>query len=254
MWIKSSALLLVLLCVSSGIKAQDDQNSDSCRYPVKLNVGADIMSSYVWRGTDYGSSPSIQPTLSLSAGNFEIGVWGALAAFSFYKEVDVYAKYTIKNVSVSITDYYVPSVNGLPAAPDTRYLVYNDAVTAHTLEGTLQYKRPEKYPFWVSGSVFFYGNDKRWGYDAGKDTTDKTYYSSYLEAGYTFKIKKNTADVFLGFTPQAGAYGYTYGVVNMGITGTRKILITKDFELPVKASLIVNPQTSNVYFLFGFTL
>src|SRR5690625_3783970 len=37
----------------------------------RFNVGADIVSRYVWRGTDFGESVSIQPTLSFSAGGFE---------------------------------------------------------------------------------------------------------------------------------------------------------------------------------------
>jgi hypothetical protein len=104
------------------------------------------------------------------------------------------------------------------------------------------------------GCVFFYGNDKRWGCDIKKDTTCQTYYSSYFEAGYTFAIQENSADLFLGFTPTAGAYGNTLGVVNIGITGYRKIKISNDFELPLKTSLIFNPQSSNVFFVFGITL
>ncbi len=254
MRMKSTVLILLLLGVTLGANAQVDSVKTKCKCPVKLNVGADLMSRYIWRGTDYGSSPSIQPTLSLSIGNFEIGAWGAIAAFSFYKEVDLYAKYSYKNLSVAVTDYYIPSVTGGPASPDIRYFIYDDATTSHTLEGTLQYKRTAKFPFWVLGSAYFYGNDKRWGYDVKKDTTDKTYYSSYFEAGYAFNIKGYGLDLFLGFTPTAGAYGNTLGVVNTGITGYRKIQITDRFELPVKASLVFNPQASAVHFMFGVTL
>lgn len=256
---KLAICLTLTMVFSMGLQSQstnDDAatSEDSKESNIKLNVGSDVMSRYIWRGTDFGDSPSIQPTLSMAAGSFEIGCWGAIATNSFYKEVDLYAKYTIKNFSVIFTDYYIPSVNGTPSAPDTRYFTYDNEETAHSLEGSLMYKGGEKLPLWVMGGVFFYGNDKRWGYDAEKDSTNQTYYSSYFEAGYTFKIKENTADLFMGFTPQAGAYGNTMGIINMGITGYRKIRITDHFELPVKASLIFNPQSSNVYFAFGFTL
>src|SRR5690625_7567021 len=46
----------------------------------RFNVGADIVSRYVWRGTDFGGSVSIQPTLSFSAGGVEAGTWGSYAA------------------------------------------------------------------------------------------------------------------------------------------------------------------------------
>lgn len=251
--------LVFALTINPQLQAQDSSGGSEpekakSESNVKLNVGADVMSRYIWRGTDFGDSPSIQPTLSLASGSFEIGGWGAIATNSFYKEIDLYAKYTIKNFSIIFTDYYIPSVNGTPSSPDTRYFTYDDEETAHSLEGSLMYKGGEKLPLWVMGGVFFYGNDKRWGYDAEKDSTNQTYYSTYLEAGYTFKIKENSADLFLGFTPAAGAYGNTIGVINMGVTGYRKIKITDDFELPVKASLIFNPQSSNVYFAFGITL
>jgi hypothetical protein len=237
------------LTVSDSLKGKDTTASK-----IKLNIGADIMSRYIWRGCDYGNSPSIQPTLSLSKGNFELGCWSAVATNSFYKEVDLYAKYTLKKVSLLVTDYYVPSVNGTPASPDNRYFIYDDKTTAHSFEGSLLFKGSDKFPLWLLGGVYFYGNDKRWGCHLKKDTTNETYYSSYFEAGYTFTIQENSADLFLGFTPAAGAYGNTLGIVNVGVTGYRKIKISKEFELPLKASLIFNPQASNVFFALGITL
>lgn len=256
---KLALCLAITMALSMGLQSQNTKDEaapkeDSKESTIKLNVGSDVMSRYIWRGTDFGDSPSIQPTLSLTAGGFEVGGWGAIATNSFYKEIDLYAKYTIKNFSVIFTDYYIPSINGTPSAPDTRYFTYDDEETAHSFEGSLLYKGGEKLPLWVLGGVFFYGNDKRWGYDMEKDTSNQTYYSTYLEAGYTLTIKENSADLFVGFTPAAGAYGNTMGVVNMGITGYRKIKITEYFDLPVKASLIFNPQSSSVYFAFGFTL
>lgn len=255
--LKYVVIFVISLFLSFTSKGQSEQNAASVEAETssfKVNVGADIVSRYVWRGTDFGDSPSIQPTLSFSSSNFEIGCWSAIATNSFYREVDLYAKYTFKSVSVIFTDYYVPSLNGTPASPDTRYFAYNNDSTAHTFEGSLLYKGNEKLPFWIMANVFFYGNDKRWGYDTQKDLNADTYYSAYFEAGYTFTVRENSVDVFAGFTPAAGAYGNTMGFVNMGLTGYRKIRITEQFELPVKASLIFNPQASAVFATFGITL
>jgi hypothetical protein len=256
---KQLVCLALAMAFSIGLHAQNTNDeaipkAETKESPIKLNVGADVMSRYIWRGTDYGHSPSIQPTLSLTAGGFEIGGWGAIATNSFFQEIDLYAKYTLKNFSLALTDYYIPSVTGTSSSPDSSYFNYTDDETAHSLEASLLYKGGEKLPLWLLGGVFIYGNDKRWGYDAVKDTTNETYYSTYIEAGYTLAIKDNNVDLLVGFTPAAGAYGNTMGVVNMGITGYRKIKITDSFDLPVKASLIFNPQSSSVYFTFGFTL
>jgi hypothetical protein len=257
---KLTLFFVLAFLFSSTLKSENafapdsTKGKDTTTSKIKLNIGSDIVSRYIWRGCDYGNSPSIQPTLSLSKGNFELGCWSAVATNSFYKEVDLYAKYTLKKVSLLITDYYVPSVNGTPASPDNRYFIYDDKTTAHSFEGSLLFKGGDKFPLWLLGGVYFYGNDKRWGCHLKKDTTNETYYSSYFEAGYTFAIQENSADLFLGFTPAAGAYGNTIGIVNVGVTGYRKIKITKDFELPLKASLIFNPQASNVFFALGITL
>lgn len=258
--IKFAKLNLLLLCtllfsvtvnsqnttVNDSLKAKDAQ---CCK--LKLNVGADVVSRYIFRGTDFGNSPAIQPTVALSISNFELGCWGSIATNSFYQEVDLYAKYTLKKFSLMFTDYYIPSLDGSAAAPDTRYFVYGDKKTAHTFETCLMFKGGDKFPLWLQACAFVYGNDKRWGYDVKKDTTEQSYYSSYFEAGYTFSIHQNSLDVFAGFTPTAGAYGNSTGIVNAGITGSRKVKVTNDFELPVKASLIFNPQTSKVFFVFG---
>ncbi len=259
-YIKPALFLAVNFLLGNTLKSQNVANDnltpikDSTISNIELNVGADIVSRYIWRGTDFGDSPAVQPTLSLSASNFEVGCWSSVATNSSFKEIDLYAKYTYKKISLIFTDYYIPSVDDTPTSPDTRYFTYSDKKTAHALEGSLLFKGGDKCPVWLLGGVFFYGNDKRWGYDAQKDSTEQTYYSSYIEAGYTFNIQKNSADLFLAFTPYAGAYGNAAGVINMGVTGYRKVKISKTFELPLKASLIFNPQSSEVYFVFGITL
>jgi len=253
-FIKLSLFLVVTLLLSTTSKSQDNAEKDTTATKLKLTLGADIMSRYIWRGSDYGNSLCIQPTLAISAANFEIGCWSSVGTNNFYKEVDLYAKYTIKNFSLVFTDYYVPLINDIAASPDNRYFIYDDKNTAHSFEGSLLFKGGEKFPLWLLGGVFFYGNDKRWGYDADKDSNDLTYYSSYFEAGYSFTVQENSADLFIGFTPSAGAYGNTLGVVNLGVTATRKLKISNTLELPVKGSLIFNPQTSNVFFVFGITI
>ncbi len=111
----TNILLITALFITSNAFAQEKQS----KFPFKLNVGADIMSRYVWRGLDYGSSPSIQPTLSFNIGNFELGYWGAIALTSNYMESDLYLKYTIKGFSVCLTDYYIPAL--ATNLNDTRY-------------------------------------------------------------------------------------------------------------------------------------
>ncbi len=247
-------LLLFTVLSTNTLKSQTTAETDSTKAKLTLNISSDFVSSYVWRGSEFGNSPAIQPTLSLTYKNLEIGGWGSVATNSTYKEIDLYAKYTYKKFAILFTDYYVPSSNGTSTSPNPDFLNYKDKTTAHSFEASLIFKGGDQFPLWILGGVFFYGNDKRWGYDASKDIAEDTYYSSYIEAGYTFTIQENSLDVLLGITPTSGAYGNKAGVVNMGFAGSRKIKISESFELPVKASLLFNPQASTAFFILGITL
>jgi len=269
-----SLLFLTLIFASANVNAQEKK----CKFPFKLNVGADIMSRYIWRGTDYGSSPSIQPTLSFNLGGFELGYWGAVALTTNYLESDLYLKYTFKGFTLCFTDYYIPALAS--GINDTRYSFCKSPhtldfdttnglnltrYTTHTDEAMLCYKGPEKFPISVMVATNLYGNDKTptdtvfTGTGKVQSVNYKNRYSTYIELGYSFAIKEYNFDVFAGATPFSGVYSTPaykggFAVVNTGITGYRKIKITDHFDLPVKASAIFNPQSSSFYFVFGLTL
>ena len=44
---------------------------------VRVKVGADFVSSYIWRGS-YNANASIQPTLGMTAGDFSLTAWPTL--------------------------------------------------------------------------------------------------------------------------------------------------------------------------------
>jgi hypothetical protein len=234
-------LFAIFACAS--LFAQDSDSTSTNK--AKINVAADVMSRYVWRGLDYGASPSIQPTLSLVKGNFEIGYWGAMSILGTYSEADIYAKYTTNGISIIATDYFFPG-DGIPSSSYTKYFNYDSKTTGHMVEAALQYKGGEKLPISLLAGTFIWGND----YDVNGDNR----YSTYIEAGYTLNINDNNFDLFIGATTSEGAYGSEAGIVNAGITGYKTIKVTDNFELPVKASVVLNPQTENIHFVFGFTL
>ena len=121
-------------------------------------------------------------------------------------------------------------------------------------EASILFKGPEKLPLSILAATYIYGNDRNWGYDAEKDSTLANYYSTYFELAYSFKCCQTNFDFFLGLTPKAGAYGNSFGVINTGINAYKKIQITPNYELPMKASLVFNPQAERVYFIVGITL
>jgi len=241
------SFILYFLC-SISIYAQNKDTS-------KINISTDIVSRYIWRGIEFGKTPSIQPTLSYVKGNFEIGAWGAFNTIGTYNELDPYAKYTLKNFTLTLTDYFI---HNNANQNNTHYFNYDQWTTNHTFEGSLQYKGPEKLPISILVATYFYGNDRKVTIDSSNTNkiikTTSQNYSTYIELGYTVKCKQKSFDVFLGLTPMSGAYGNTFGVVNAGVTCYRTIDITNKFSIPVKASLIANPQAENFFFVLGITI
>ena len=222
----------------------------------KTKVTADLVSSYIWRGCAGYSplqgqnllAPSIQPTLAWDKGNFELGAWGSSDFTGTYKEVDLFASYTIKQLTFTFTDYYW-NLDWLK----NNYFDYRKDSTSHILEASLTYKL-KKIPLSIQLATMIYGADRK--------ATDikQNNYSTYLELIYTLPVGDDKIDLTAGMTPTDGYYGDGYGgtggfaVVNLGATSYRTIKVSKDFEIPLKASLYANPQHQKLYLVIGITL
>lgn len=215
-----------------------------------LDFGSDFVSRYVWRGIDFGNSPSIQPYMAYSIAGFEIGAWGSFATNGAdMQEVDLYASYTFLKdmISIGATDYFFPS----SAVSMNNYFDYSDSTTGHYYEANLSFNGTEKVPISFSANYMFYGADK-----------DNSW---YFELGYNGTCKIVDYNVFIGATPGAGIYltdldpeddkpADGFSIVNVGFGVSKDIKITEKWSLPVFAQLITNPQAQNIFFVFGFSL
>lgn len=219
---KKMKLFLVLLALSvtvGTVKAQE----------VNLSAGADIVSSYVWRGLYVGPA-SVQPSISLSAGNFSVGVWGSSSFEGTWREFDLYAGYSIGNFSVLVTDYFFP--RNLPDGEGSSYFDYSE----HLFEAMVGYSFGESLPLSLAWNTNFAGDDD---------------YSSYFEAGYAIQAGDITLDLILGATPWAGLYADGFALVNASIKASKEIVFTDSFSLPVYTQAILNPDTKDVFLVFG---
>lgn len=218
-----------------------------------FSISCDLMSRYVWRGIDFGASPSIQPGIEYSKGGFTVGTWGAFTTnLPGVQEADLYLSYTFKETfSLTFTDYFFPDETN----PDYKYFDYDDATTGHVFEASASFNGTEKFPLTVLVAV------NVWGADARKMNTDGTtgsiQYSTYAELAYSFKY----LDIFMGFNltdpdesiGETGFYGDSFGVTNFGISTIKEIKITDSFKLPLSVSLITNPQSEKIYLVAGFS-
>jgi len=221
-----------------------------------FKVTADLVSSYVWRGSLATASPTpnFQPTLAYTKGNFEIGVWGSTDFVGSYKEVDPYVSLSSKLFKFTVTDYNWNF--GL-----ANYFNYTNSQTGHRVEGSIGFNGTKEFPVSITWNTMFYGYDKK-----STDST-KQAYSTYIELGYT----KGAASFFFGFTPWASYYnnyGVTafdltaakksFSIVNIGASITKALKINETYSLPLKATIVINPSATYsrndyLHLIFGIT-
>ncbi len=76
---KISLVLFLAIGLSLPSAAQEtpgNSNPDP-ESPGNFSVSADLVSSYVWRGSKFGKGPAIQPTVKFTSGGFTLGAWGS---------------------------------------------------------------------------------------------------------------------------------------------------------------------------------
>ncbi len=237
---KSILFLIVILGMVKFAVSQDVDNQDS-----PLSVSADVVSSFVWRGAVGSPTVNFQPSVTYSTGNLSIGTWGGTDIFGIYKEIDLFASYSFSGFSATITDY--------DWNPSKKYFDYDNASTGHLFEIGLSYEN-ENFPLNIYAGTMFYGDDKQYAYDVSITDSTANNYSTYLQLSYTFDIKGNSLNVFMGATPFTGLYGKDFAVIYTGFTGSKDIKITDNYSLPISVTLAANPQSQDYFMVLGFTL
>ncbi len=199
----------------------------------KFNTGADFYSSYIWRGTKYGTGPAIQPNLKFSSAIFTTGAWGSFD-FHGYQETDLWFYFSLPaGMSFGITDYYYPGL---------QYFDYSDTSGSHAFEVNLGFSKDN-----LSLSANYVLNEAG---GAGSGGGDK-----YFEARYSFKSIYLFAGVGDGWHSTNKSDGTDkFTICNLGIGVSRNIKITDTFSIPVNGQLVFNPDREQMYIIVGFTL
>ena len=204
-----------------------------------FNIGADVVSSYVWRGSKIGHGPNIQPKLEYSKGGFTVGSWGS---FSFHEtgdvsEADLYAYYAFDfGLTAGVSDYYY---QGFP------YFQYSGDTASHAFEINLGYAIKD-----LSLSANYIVNDASNGGPANKPGGG----DMYFEADYAFKNFTLIAGAGNGWHSTDKDNGDDkFTVCNLGIKATKEIKVTDSFSVPVFGLASVNPDQKEYNFVVGFS-
>lgn len=235
--------LFALLLFTTGITVAQD---------LSLNVGADLVSLYVWRGLNVNNAVNIQPALTLSVSGFSAGFWGSYSIFNYQtenpysQEIDTWISYTYEfkngmSMGAIVTDYYFPS-SGISWG---NFNNYNnpDGAGAHTIETGLLINGPNSVQLNISGYINVYD-------DAG--------FNTYFQADYLFSVTDVSFDLFVGAAggsaENPGYYGVeNFNVINIGLKAAKSVKITDDYSLPLSTTFILNPNSNIAYLVFALT-
>jgi hypothetical protein len=187
-----------------------------------LSLGADYVTTYVWRGVAY-SGPSFQPYVEYSTGGFAIGAWGS-QGYDGFQEMDIYAGYTVGGFYIGVTDYYYPPSGFFDYGEDE----------SHALEINAAY---EIDSFSLSGNIIPQAG-------AGASGTDL-----YFEAAYSFE----NAALAVGAGDGWHSTDTEFALVNITLSTSKEIEVTEKFSLPVFGSVTLNPDAEVFYIVAGFS-
>ena len=236
---KKIVLFALGMAMSMTTFAQEEESG------VETTIAADVVSSYIWRGQDLGST-AFQPTLGVAYKGLSLTAWGSygLVNPADTKEFDLTLAYTIGGLNIGITDYWF---NAMPAGgdPDGRYFKYEAHATNHVFEGNIGYDFGFASFNWFTN---FAGNDY-------KEDGERAY-SSYMEVVVPFKLSAIEWTATAGAVPFATSSYDTTGcaVTNVALTATKDIKVTDSFSIPVFGQVAANPRTQKAYLVFGFKL
>ncbi len=190
---------------------------------VKVNIGGDLVSNYIWRGTKLGTGPAIQPFIKLTAGNFTFGGWGSTGfTRDEAPEADLFLNYDFSfGLSLGITDYYFPG---------TSYFDFSQITGAHGYEINLGYSvnhlaLSANYMINQAGGAGTRGGDK------------------YIEAEYSF----SSFSFFLGAGDGWHSSDGGFAVCNFGVSASKNIAVTEKFSISLTGSAIWNPEKEQFY-------
>jgi len=228
-WVQTVAIISLLATSVDGY----GQDEDADVRKLKIEAGADLVSSYVWRGI-YQTGASIQPVLSLSTYGLTIEAWGSTDFSTMAKEIDFSLSYQIKGFSVGIADYWW---SGEGAS-------YFRNRCSHHLEANLGFTVSERFPLLLEVNTMLTGEED-------KDNDGKKFYSTYISASFPFSVKSIDCEMGIGVSPWKGMYGDKFDVVTLTARATKKLQLSQKFALPVFVELTFSPVQDNAFLVFG---
>jgi hypothetical protein len=211
---------LFLMCLVSGIVVFR-ANAQEPSGPFTANV--DIVSSYLWRGSKFGSGPAFQPSIGFTTGGLTMGIWGSVCVSEDEAaETDIFLSYQHGPVTIGTTGYYYPVSN-----------FFNTENHAFELNSKFE------------SGIFSLSANCILNEGAGAKGGDL-----YFEAG----LKTGNVNFFAGAGNGWHTLDSKFYLCNLGLSASKEIRITGDFSLPLTVTAVLNPDSRKFYISAGIHL
>lgn len=218
---------------------------------VVFSGGADVASNYVWRGVTQ-AGVSLQPTLTMTLGNFSATAWGSVDfAATSYKEMDITLAYALGPVTLSVADLYWEGSSADRGLVNRHYFHFGSD-SPHRVEVGANWCVSRKVPLTLSWYTIVFGA-------IDVNSKGERAYSSYFEVAYPFTVKGIDMKAGVGAVPW-NAYG-TYGidkdfyVQNVFLNAGKmwEIKGAESMQIGFFTNLIWNPAMEDVNFVGGIS-
>lgn len=208
-------LALVLVCASAFVYKAYAKNVDTPSREIGLSVevGADVVSSYLWRGQNLGGL-AIQPSITLDWKGLYVSGWGNIGADNWTfenlnPELDITIGYDNYGLQLDLTHlYYFGGESYFPKGGfKAQEIESSSTMEAHA--GFHLGDLVESVPLAIDWYTTIYGADCYLN-EAGEW---QRAWSTYIQVGYTFNLPLGVdLTTNVGFTPWRGMYSNYYEV------------------------------------------
>lgn len=202
------ALIGVSACPNQAY-AEDKEEGTKKELGITFEVGADVVSSYLWRGYNLGGI-SIQPSATFGWKGLYVCGWANIGADNWTfedlnPELDITIGYDDFGVQVDLTHLYY--FNNEAYFPKGGFKVIpDDSTSTSTMElhaGFHLGDIVESVPLSLDWYTTIFGND----YFINDKGEAQRAWSTYIEVGYQFKLPLGfILDTRVGITPWRGMY------------------------------------------------
>lgn len=230
-----AAIAAVALSLPTSLRADEPESA------VSYSIGADLVSSYIWRGQELGGF-SVQPsaTITFNKPGISLGAWASAELFQSgssvnMKEFDLSLTWSpIDALSIGVTDYYFCTANYISAWKF-------DAESSHTIEASLSY---DFGPLSASWNTVIGGLDHN-------ENGDRSY-STYVELAAPYKLAGVEGSAAIGASLWEDSYTQCqttgFKVCNISLSANKEI-----FKLPFMGQIVFNPYTDKIFFVVGLS-